>query len=62
MYTIVSAVLRQQRKSDVMTYFGLTARSAIYYEADSPLQMKSWFVSLSPDCENGKSPWGNVSL
>jgi hypothetical protein len=28
MYTIFSAVQRQQRKSDVMTYFGLTARSA----------------------------------
>jgi hypothetical protein len=32
MYTIFSAVLRQQRKSDVMTYFGHSARSAVYYK------------------------------
>jgi hypothetical protein len=32
MYTIFSAVQRQQRKSDVMTSFGLTACSAIYYQ------------------------------
>jgi hypothetical protein len=37
MYTIFSAVQRQQRKSDAMTYFGLTARSAVYYHADSSL-------------------------
>jgi hypothetical protein len=30
MYTIFSAVQRQQRKSDVMTSFGLTACSAVY--------------------------------
>jgi hypothetical protein len=35
MYTIFSAVLRQQRKSDVMTSFGLTAHSAVYYQAGS---------------------------
>jgi hypothetical protein len=35
MYTIVSAVLRQQKESDVMTSFGLSARSAVYYEAGS---------------------------
>jgi hypothetical protein len=39
-YTIVSAVLRQQMKSDVMTYFGLTARSAAYYTAGSPFNPK----------------------
>jgi hypothetical protein len=33
MYTIFSAVQRQLMKSDVITYFGLTARSAIYYHA-----------------------------
>jgi hypothetical protein len=32
MYTIFSAVQRQLRKSDVMTSFGLTACSAIYYQ------------------------------
>jgi hypothetical protein len=32
MYTIFSAVQRQQRKSDVMTSFGITACSAIYYQ------------------------------
>jgi hypothetical protein len=32
MYTIFSAVQRKQRKSDVMTYFGLTACSAVYYQ------------------------------
>jgi hypothetical protein len=36
MYTIFSAVLRQQRESDVMRYFGHSARSAIYYQAGSP--------------------------
>jgi hypothetical protein len=36
MYTIFSAVLRQQRKNDVMTYFGHTAHSAVYYQAGSP--------------------------
>jgi hypothetical protein len=36
-YTIVSAVRRQQRKSDVMTYFGHSARSAVYYKAGSSL-------------------------
>jgi hypothetical protein len=32
MYTIFSAVQRQERKSDVMTSFGLTACSAVYYQ------------------------------
>jgi hypothetical protein len=32
MYTIFSAVQRQQRKSDVITSFGLTACSAVYYQ------------------------------
>jgi hypothetical protein len=32
MYAIFSAVQRQQRKSDVMTSFGLTACSAVYYQ------------------------------
>jgi hypothetical protein len=32
-----SAVLCQQRKSDVLTSFGLAACSAIYYKAGSPL-------------------------
>jgi hypothetical protein len=39
MYKIFSAVLRQQRKSDVMTSFGHSAHSAIYYKADSPLHV-----------------------
>jgi hypothetical protein len=38
MYTIYSAVLRQQRKSDVMRYFGHTARSAVYFKPDSLLR------------------------
>jgi hypothetical protein len=33
MHTIFSAVLRQKRKSDVMTSFGHATRSAIYYKA-----------------------------
>jgi hypothetical protein len=37
MYTIFSAVQRQQRKSDVMTSFGLATCSAIYYHAGSSL-------------------------
>jgi hypothetical protein len=37
MYTIFSAVQRQQRKNDVMTLFGLTACSAVYYHAGSSL-------------------------
>jgi hypothetical protein len=32
MYTMFSAVQRQQRKSDVMTSFSLTACSAVYYQ------------------------------
>jgi hypothetical protein len=39
MYTIFSAVQRQQRKSYVMTSFGLTACSAVYYHAGSSLEM-----------------------
>jgi hypothetical protein len=35
--TIFSAVLRQQRKSDVMTSFGHSAHSAAYYKAGSPV-------------------------
>jgi hypothetical protein len=39
MYTIFSAVLhvREQRESDVMTSFGHSGRSAVYYKAGSPL-------------------------
>jgi hypothetical protein len=37
MYTIFPAVQRQQRKTDVMMYFGLTACSAVYYHAGSSL-------------------------
>jgi hypothetical protein len=37
MYTVFSAVQRQQRKSDVKTYFGLAACSAVYYHAGSSL-------------------------
>jgi hypothetical protein len=37
MYTIFSAVQGQQRKSDVMTSFGLTVCSAVYYHAGSSL-------------------------
>jgi hypothetical protein len=38
MHTIFS-VLRQQRKSDAMTSFGYSARSAIYYQAGYPLPL-----------------------
>jgi hypothetical protein len=41
MYTIFSAMLRQQRKSDVMTSFSLTTRSAVYYKADSSIVLTS---------------------
>jgi hypothetical protein len=43
MYTIFSAVLhsvRQQRKSDVMMYFGHSTGSAVYYKASSPLRSR----------------------
>jgi hypothetical protein len=36
-YTIVSAVKRQQRKSDVMTSIGHSAQNAVCYKASSPL-------------------------
>jgi hypothetical protein len=36
MYTIFSAVLRQQREHDVMKYLGHSTRSAVYYKAVSP--------------------------
>jgi hypothetical protein len=42
MYTIFSAVQRQQRKSDIMTSFGLTACSAVYYHAGSSLTCISY--------------------
>jgi hypothetical protein len=32
-----TAVLLKQRKSDVMTYFSHSTRSAIYYKAGSPI-------------------------
>jgi hypothetical protein len=38
-YTILSAVLRQQRKSDVMTSFGHSARSTVYCKAVFPLSV-----------------------
>jgi hypothetical protein len=40
MYTISSAVLRQQRKSDVMTYFGHSDHSAVCYQAGSSFDTK----------------------
>jgi hypothetical protein len=46
MYTIFSAVQRQQSKSDVMTYFGLTACSAVYYQVVL-LFLKSFHVWVS---------------
>jgi hypothetical protein len=39
-YTIFSVVLRQQRKSDVMTSLGHSAHSTVYYKAASPLSMR----------------------
>jgi hypothetical protein len=36
-WSIFSAMLPQLRKSDVTMSFGLSAHSAIYYQADSPL-------------------------
>jgi hypothetical protein len=54
MHTIFSAVLRQQKKSDVMTYFGHPARSAVYCEVGSPLDngfTTQWFVQgQTPGC------------
>jgi hypothetical protein len=43
---IFSVVLRQQRKSDVMTSFGVSARSAVYYEAGSRLEPIKIFFSF----------------
>jgi hypothetical protein len=40
MYTIFSTVQRQQRKGDVMTYFGLTTCSAVYYHAGSSMSQQ----------------------
>jgi hypothetical protein len=37
MNAMFSVVLRQQMKSDVMTSFGHSTRTAIYYKAGSPL-------------------------
>jgi hypothetical protein len=45
MYTIFSAVLCQQKESDVMTYFGLTARSAVYYQASSQFLFQTYSYS-----------------
>jgi hypothetical protein len=45
MYTIFSAVLHRQSKSDVMMYCGIYARSAIYYEAGSPLGGMTFMVN-----------------
>jgi hypothetical protein len=42
MYTIFSAVLRQQRKGDVMTSFGNSADSAVYYLTSSSLVIWIW--------------------
>jgi hypothetical protein len=50
MYTIFSAVLRQQGKSDVITSFGHTARSAIYYQAGSPLSNKHHVITVLTAC------------
>jgi hypothetical protein len=44
MYTIFSAVLRQQRKSDVMTSFGHSAHSAVYNKAGSPYSIKGYLL------------------
>jgi hypothetical protein len=49
MYTIFSAVQRQQRKSDVMMSFGLTACSAIYYQLQVPHWSHIFVPILAPD-------------
>jgi hypothetical protein len=48
MYTIFSAVQRQQRKSDVMTYFGLTACSAVYYQVPHCITFGCYMGSPKP--------------
>jgi hypothetical protein len=45
---IFSAVQRQQRKSDVMTSFGLTACSAVYYHAGSSIDTELEVSVVSP--------------
>jgi hypothetical protein len=47
MYTIFSAVLRQQRKGDVMTSFGLSARSAVYIIIFSIIRVEKYYLFLS---------------
>jgi hypothetical protein len=47
MYTIFSAVQRQRRKSDVMTSFGLTVCSAVYYHAGSSLALGGHVAELA---------------
>jgi hypothetical protein len=56
MYTIFSAVLRQQRKSDVMTSFGHSARSAVYYQADSLFTSRN-FTAVCASGEVHLFPW-----
>jgi hypothetical protein len=59
-FTIFSAVLRQQRKSDIITSFGQSVRSAIYYKAGSPL-LQACSARLLPCREPGVTgnnvPW-----
>jgi hypothetical protein len=67
MYAIFSAVQRQQRKSDVMTYFGLAACSAVYYHVFLIECKDSWYLGfvayslrLSQQSENvGVNDWIN---
>jgi hypothetical protein len=52
MYTIISAVLGQQRKSDVMTSFGHSACSAVYLHKQVPhcqmlVEMKMDLVGIN---------------
>jgi hypothetical protein len=59
---IFSAVQRQQRKSDVMTSFGLTACSAVYYHAGSSLKdTNSIDIQTVNNHDNSSSNGKNVS-
>jgi hypothetical protein len=57
-HTTFSAVLRQQRKSDVMTSFGHSARSTIHCKAGSSLlvfECNDYFISSGDRAEETRS-------
>jgi hypothetical protein len=52
MYTIFSAVQRQQRKSNAMTSFGLTACSDVYYQVSHCRFLIAFSANIEAVCAN----------